>query len=113
MTRPRKIGAAAALSSLPGWRAAEGGRDAIVRSFRFADFNAAFAFMTRAALLAQGAQAQPIPGQSPKEKARADQEKATAKETDAAYKARLNNIPDAKQPLDPWGQMRAPSEKKN
>jgi len=51
MTRPTKIGAAAALAQLPQWRAAEG-RDAIVRSFKFADFNAAFGFMTRVALLA-------------------------------------------------------------
>lgn len=48
-----RIGAAAALAELPAWREAEGGRDAIVRSFRFADFNAAFAFMTRAALRAE------------------------------------------------------------
>ena len=51
MTRPTKIGAAAALAQLPEWRAAEG-RDAIVRTFKFADFNAAFGFMTRVALLA-------------------------------------------------------------
>ena len=51
MTRPARIGAAAALAELPLWRAAEG-RDAIVRSFKFADFNAAFGFMTRVALLA-------------------------------------------------------------
>ncbi len=52
MTRPAKIGAAAALADLPHWRAAEG-RDAIRRDFRFKDFNAAFAFMTRAALKAE------------------------------------------------------------
>jgi 4a-hydroxytetrahydrobiopterin dehydratase len=52
MTRPRKIGAAAALERLPGWRAAEG-RDAIQRSFKFKDFNAAFGFMARAALTAE------------------------------------------------------------
>ena len=52
MTRPEKIGAARALASLPGWSAADGGRDAIRRSFRFADFNAAFGFMTRVALMA-------------------------------------------------------------
>ena len=51
MARPARIGAAAALAQLPHWRAAEG-RDAIVRSFKFADFNAAFGFMTRVALLA-------------------------------------------------------------
>ena len=47
-----KIGAEAAVARLPGWRAAEG-RDAILRSFRFPDFNAAFAFMTRVALRAE------------------------------------------------------------
>jgi 4a-hydroxytetrahydrobiopterin dehydratase len=51
--RPEKIGAAAALKDLPGWEAAAGDRDAIHRSYRFADFNAAFGFMTRAALLAE------------------------------------------------------------
>ncbi|RAK59351.1 4a-hydroxytetrahydrobiopterin dehydratase [Phenylobacterium hankyongense] len=52
MTRPAKIGAAEALKALPGWGAVEGGRDAIHRSYRFADFNAAFGFMTRVALMA-------------------------------------------------------------
>ncbi len=42
---------AKALKKLRGWKAAEG-RDAIARKFAFADFNAAFAFMTRTALLA-------------------------------------------------------------
>ena len=35
-----------------GWRVVEG-RDAIARSLRFADFSAAFGFMTRVALLAE------------------------------------------------------------
>lgn len=52
MPRPAKIGAAAALAGLPGWSAAQGARDAIARTFRFADFNAAFGFMTRVALKA-------------------------------------------------------------
>ena len=52
MSRPAKIGAATALKSLPGWAAAEG-REAIVKTFRFADFNQAFGFMARAALLAE------------------------------------------------------------
>ena len=52
MTRPQKIGAQAALAQLSGWRAAEG-RDAIVKTFQFKDFNAAFGFMTRAALAAE------------------------------------------------------------
>lgn len=45
------IGAARALSQLPGWKGVDG-RDAISRSYRFADFNAAFGFMTRVALKA-------------------------------------------------------------
>ncbi len=52
MNRPVKIGAAAALAKLPGWKAAEG-RDAIVRTYKFADFNGAFAFMTRVAMKAE------------------------------------------------------------
>jgi 4a-hydroxytetrahydrobiopterin dehydratase len=52
MARPAKIGAAAALADLPGWSAAEG-KDAITRTFKFKDFNAAFAFMTRVALMAE------------------------------------------------------------
>jgi len=52
MERPQKIGAEAALKVLPGWSAAES-RDAIVKTFQFKDFNAAFGFMTRAALAAE------------------------------------------------------------
>jgi 4a-hydroxytetrahydrobiopterin dehydratase len=40
------------LSEFPLWREVEG-RDAIARRFAFADFSAAFAFMTRVALLAE------------------------------------------------------------
>lgn len=47
-----KIGAAAALAQLSGWRAADG-RDAIQKSYQFADFKAAFAFMTQTALKAE------------------------------------------------------------
>lgn len=43
---------AEALATLDGWRAAEDGKS-ISRGFRFADFNAAFAFMTRVALQAE------------------------------------------------------------
>ena len=43
---------AAALATLDGWREVEG-RDAIARTFTFADFNAAFGFMTRVALFAE------------------------------------------------------------
>ncbi len=42
---------AAALAELSGWKEVEG-RDAIEKSFQFADFNAAFGFMTRVALKA-------------------------------------------------------------
>jgi 4a-hydroxytetrahydrobiopterin dehydratase len=52
MSRPSKIGAAAALARLAGWSAADG-RDAITKTFRFADFNAAFGWMTRIALAAE------------------------------------------------------------
>jgi 4a-hydroxytetrahydrobiopterin dehydratase len=52
MTRPVKIGAIDALEKLPGWSDLPGGRDAISRTYRFADFNAAFGFMTRVALKA-------------------------------------------------------------
>lgn len=47
-----KIGADAAIARLEGWRAADG-RDAIVKEFRFKDFNAAFGFMSRVALYAE------------------------------------------------------------
>ncbi|UTP39544.1 4a-hydroxytetrahydrobiopterin dehydratase [Phenylobacterium sp. LH3H17] len=53
MTRPARIGAQAALARLPGWSTLPGERDAIQRSFKFADFNAAFGFMTRAAIRAE------------------------------------------------------------
>lgn len=52
MTRPSRIGAAAALSQLTGWQKVEA-RDAISKTFRFKDFNAAFGFMTRVALEAE------------------------------------------------------------
>ena len=47
-----KLGAATAIALLTGW-AAVPGRDAICRSYVFADFNAAFGFMTRTALRAE------------------------------------------------------------
>ncbi|WP_428248469.1 4a-hydroxytetrahydrobiopterin dehydratase [Ferrovibrio sp.] len=49
---------AAALAALPHWSLAEG-RDAIQRSLRFADFNAAFGFMARVALAAEKADHHP------------------------------------------------------
>ncbi len=50
-----KLDAAArakALAELPAWREVPG-RDAIQRQFTFADFNAAFGFMSRCALKAE------------------------------------------------------------
>ena len=51
----QKLGAQArkaALAKLHGWSDATG-RDAITRTFVFADFNAAFGFMARVALVAE------------------------------------------------------------
>ena len=53
--RPKKLEGAAratALSLLDGWNDVSG-RNAIRKSFKFADFNRAFAFMTRVALKAE------------------------------------------------------------
>ena len=50
-TRLDELQRAEALAGLPGW-APVPGRDAIGKVFRFADFNAAFGFMTRVALMA-------------------------------------------------------------
>ncbi len=55
MQGPVKLDGAArqaALASVPQWGEVAG-RDAIMRNFAFADFNAAFGFMTRVALLAE------------------------------------------------------------
>ncbi|MBU0725085.1 MAG: 4a-hydroxytetrahydrobiopterin dehydratase [Alphaproteobacteria bacterium] len=41
-----------ALETIPGWASAEG-RDAIVRRFKFKNFNEAFGFMTQVALMAE------------------------------------------------------------
>lgn len=60
MTIPQLTDAetAAALTALPGWTLRDDGR-AIVRSFKFADFVAAFGFMTRVALEAEKADHHP------------------------------------------------------
>ncbi|MCB9915142.1 MAG: 4a-hydroxytetrahydrobiopterin dehydratase [Planctomycetes bacterium] len=53
MTRPSPLRAEelqAALTALPDWRLANG---ALARTFRFADFAAAFAFMARVAVAAE------------------------------------------------------------
>jgi len=52
MTKLDSAARAAFLREFPEWREAKG-RDAIVRMYQFRDFNQAFAFMTRVALLAE------------------------------------------------------------
>ena len=47
-----RLDVAETLKTLPAWRPHDGDRAAISRSLKFADFNAAFGFMTRVALLA-------------------------------------------------------------
>jgi len=42
-----------ALAGLTGWTEVASGRDAIHKEFKFSDFNAAFGFMTRVALMAE------------------------------------------------------------
>ena len=53
MSRPQRMDLALALAQLPAWHAGEGGRETLVRTFSFADFNAAFGFMSRVALMAE------------------------------------------------------------
>ena len=48
-----KIGAAAATSKLTGWTVKAGDRDAIEKTFKFADFKTAFGFMSSCALKAE------------------------------------------------------------
>lgn len=53
--RPKKLGAAeltVALAELPDWQLLDS-REAIYRQFKFKDFNAAFAFMCRVAMMAE------------------------------------------------------------
>lgn len=47
-----KIGAAAAIAQLDGWAVDPDHKDAIAKTFQFDDFNQAFGFMTRVALMA-------------------------------------------------------------
>ena len=47
----QRIGAAKAIAQLSGWVETPG-RDAIGKTYKFSDFNAAFGFMTRVALKA-------------------------------------------------------------
>lgn len=54
-----RIDVAEALAGLPNWRRADDPRPAIARSLAFADFNAAFGFMTRVAIQADKADHHP------------------------------------------------------
>ena len=44
---------ARAIAALKGWQEPASGRDAIHKEFKFKDFNAAFGFMSRVALMAE------------------------------------------------------------
>ena len=52
MQKLEKADRAQAMKTLTGWKRTRG-RDAIHKSFVFADFNAAFAWMTRVAMMAE------------------------------------------------------------
>lgn len=58
MTKLTGAARAEAIASLKGWKETEG-RDAIQRSFKFADFNQAWGFMTRVAMAAEKADHHP------------------------------------------------------
>jgi hypothetical protein len=85
------------LAAIPSKR-----KKAVVRFF--------IAAMATSALLTQTAYAQAIPGQSPKEKAAQELKKEQEKDTDKAYSSALKRMPNANKPVDPWGNIRAPSE---
>lgn len=51
-TPGQKMGAQAAVKALDGWAQTEG-KDAIHKSYRFADFNEAWGFMSRVAIKAE------------------------------------------------------------
>jgi hypothetical protein len=53
----------------------------------------------------------PPAGMSEKEKAKLQEKRAFEKDTDEAYKSTISKIPDAKQKLDPWGNMRTAPQK--
>jgi hypothetical protein len=64
---------------------------------------------TIAVLVTQVSYAQPIPGQSPKEKAAQEQKQKRDRDVDSQYKSSLERIPDAPKNTDPWGNLRSPS----
>jgi hypothetical protein len=44
------------------------------------------------------------------QKARIQDKQSFEKDTDEAYKSTLKKMPDAKQNIDPWGNLRAPAD---
>ena len=58
MKSPLALNAEKALTTLEGWSKVEG-REAIAKTFKFEDFNSAFAWMTRVALAAEKADHHP------------------------------------------------------
>jgi hypothetical protein len=62
-----------------------------------------------AALFTNIAYAQPIPGESPKEKSAREAKQKRYQNVDSDYKSSLERIPDAPQNKDPWGTMRTPN----
>jgi len=61
------------------------------------------------AAYAQQPRSPPVP-MSDEQKARIREKETYQKDTDAAYKSTLKRIPDAKQNVDPWGNLRTPAE---
>ncbi|WP_292052349.1 MULTISPECIES: 4a-hydroxytetrahydrobiopterin dehydratase [unclassified Brevundimonas] len=56
---PQQIALEAVLAQLPAWHKADDSRPAIRRVLEFADFNAAFGFMSRVAIQAEAVQHHP------------------------------------------------------
>jgi len=62
-----------------------------------------------AALVAHVAFAQPIPGESPKEKSEREQKEKRNRDVESQYKSSLERIPDVPKNSDPWGNLRSPN----
>jgi hypothetical protein len=80
-----------------------------LRSFSIAAVAAALLMQTP---YAHAQHSSPPAGPSEKEKAKAQEKRASEKDIDEAYKSTLRQIPDAKQQkVDPWGSMRTAPQK--
>jgi hypothetical protein len=55
------------------------------------------------------AYAQPIPGESPKEKSAREAKEKRYRDVESDYKASMERIPDAPKNSDPWGSLRSPN----